>query len=100
MNHNVTYEQKLDVIRGLIERGEIYRAVSARTALIGGVLSILTAGAIYLNDEVTSILDRPVRPRELAFAWLDVLLLTVIVSGLFLWRAARDSSGPFNSSRM
>jgi hypothetical protein len=100
MNDNSTTEQNLDVIRGLIERGEIYRAVSARTALIGGVLSILTAGAIYLNDEITRIWDRPVRPRELAFAWLGVLLLTVTVSVLFLSRSARDSGGAMNSRRM
>ena len=100
MNDNSTAEQNLGAIRGLIERGEIYRAVSARTALIGGVLSILTAGAIYVNDEVTRILDRPVRPRELAFAWLGVLFLTVIVSRLFLWGAARKSGGVVNSSRM
>ena len=100
MNDNSTAEQNLGAIRGLIERGQIYRAVSARTALIGGVLSILTAGAIYVNDEVTRILDRPVRPRELAFAWLGVLFLTVIVSVLFLWRAARDSGGLVNSRRM
>jgi len=100
MNDNSTAEQNLDVIRGLIERGEIYRAVSARTALIGGVLSILTAGGIYLNDEVTRILDRPVRPRELAFAWLGVLFLTVIVSRQLLWGAARKSGGVVNSSRM
>src|SRR6266576_2678005 len=100
MNDNSTAEQNLDVIRGLIERGEIYRAVSARTALIGGVLSILTAGAIYLNDEVTRIWDRPVRPRELAFAWLGVLLLTVTVSVLFLSRSARKSGGVVNSSQM
>jgi cytochrome bd-type quinol oxidase subunit 2 len=100
MNDNSIAEQNLGAIRGLIERAEIYRAVSARTALIGGVLSILTAGAIYLNDEVTRIWDRPVRPRELAFAWLGVLLLTVIVSMLFRWGAARESSGAVNSRRM
>ena len=100
MNDYSTAEQNLGAIRGLIERGEIYRTVSARTALIGGVLSILTAGAIYVNDEVTRILDRPVRPRELAFAWLGVLFLTVIVSVLFLWRAGRDSGGLVNSRRM
>jgi hypothetical protein len=100
MNDNSTAEQNLDVIRGLTERGEIYRAVSARTALIGGALSILTAGAIYLNDEITRIWDSPVRPRELAFAWLGVLLLTVTVSVLFLSRSARNSGGAMNSRRM
>jgi hypothetical protein len=99
MNDNSTTELNLGAIRGLIERGEIYRAVSARAALVGGALSILTAGAIYLNDEVTRIWDRPVRPRELVFAWLGVLFLTVIVSGLFLWRATPDSGGLVNSRR-
>jgi hypothetical protein len=100
MNDNSIAEQNLGAIRGLIERAEIYRAVSARTALIGGVLSILTAGAIYLNDEVTRIWDRPVRPRELAFAWLGVLFLTVTVSMLFRWGAGRESGGAVNSRRM
>jgi hypothetical protein len=99
MNDNSTTELNLGVIRGLIERGEIYRAVSARAALVGGTLSSLTAVAIYLNDEVTRIWDRPVRPRELVFAWLGVLFLTVIVSGLFLWRATPDSGGLVNSRR-
>src|ERR1700736_4260974 len=99
MNDNSATEQNLGAIRGLIERREIYRAVSARTALVGAVLSILTAAAIYLNDEVTRIWDRPVRPRELAFAWLGVLFVTVIVSALFLSRATRDSGGLVNSRR-
>jgi hypothetical protein len=100
MNDNSIAEQNLSAIRELIERAEIYRSVSARTALIGGVLSILTAGVIYLNDEVTRIWDRPVRPRELAFAWLGVLFLTVTVSKLFLRGAARESGGAVNSRRM
>jgi hypothetical protein len=100
MNDNSIAEQNLSAIRELIERAEIYRSVSARTALIGGVLSILTAGVIYLNDEVTRIWDRPVRPRELAFAWLGVLFLTATVSKLFLRGAARESGGAVNSRRM
>jgi hypothetical protein len=99
MNDNSTTEQNPGAIGGLIERREIYRAVSARTALVGAVLSILTAGAIYFNDEVTRIWDRPMRPRQLAFAWLGVLLVTVIMGVLFLSRAARNG-GPVNSRRM
>jgi hypothetical protein len=100
MNDNSTTEQNPGAIGGLIERREIYRAVSARTALVGAVLSILTAGAIYFNDEVTRIWDRPMRPRQLAFAWLGVLLVTVIMGVLFLSRAARNGGGPVNSRRM
>jgi len=100
MNDNSTTERNPGAIGGLIERRAIYRAVSARTALVGAVLSILTAGAIYFNDEVTRIWDRPVRPRELVFAWLGVLLVTVIMGVLFLSRAPRNGGGPVNSSRM
>lgn len=99
MNDNSATEQNLGAIRGLIERREIYRAVSARTALVGAVLSILTAGAIYFNDEVTRIWDRPVRPRELAFAWLGVLFVTVIMGVLFS-RAPSNGGGLVNSRRM
>jgi hypothetical protein len=100
MNDNSITEQNLGAIRGLIERREIYRAVSARTALVGAILSILTAGAIYFNDEVTRIWDRPVRPRELAFAWLGVLFVTVIMGVLFLSRAPNNGGGLVNSRRM
>ena len=67
----------------LVERAEIYRG-SWPVRPISGVLSILTAGAIYVNDEVTRFLDRTVRPREFAFAWLDVLFITVIIAAWFL----------------
>src|SRR5207237_10287027 len=60
MNDNSTAEQNLGAIRGLIERGETYRAVSARTALIGGVLSLLLACAIDVIDAVARILVCPV----------------------------------------
>ncbi|MEP6603470.1 MAG: hypothetical protein ABJB69_05950 [Spartobacteria bacterium] len=100
MNENLAAEENLGTIRGLFERATIYRGIAARVALVGGTLSILTASAIFVNDEVTRFLDRPVRPREFAFAWLDILLLTVILSALFLWRAARDNADVFGSVRM
>jgi hypothetical protein len=92
-------EIQINTISALIARGEIYRGVFARVALIAGALSILTAGAIYLNDEVTRFLDRPVRPREFAFAWLDILLLSTIAGVFLLRRAARDNADVFPSAR-
>jgi hypothetical protein len=100
MNGNPSAEERVDLIRGLIERGEIYRDVFARGAFVGSALSILTACAIFVNDEVTRFLDRPVRPREFAFAWLDVFFLTAVVTALFLWRASRDNADVFISARM
>lgn len=83
-----------------MERGEIYRGVFARSAFVGGALAVLTAGAIYLNDEVVRFLDRPVRPREFGFAWLDVFFLMTVVTIAFLFRATRDNSGAAGSGRM
>jgi hypothetical protein len=100
MNEDPIAQENVNTIRGLIDRGEIYRGVLARGALVGSALSILTASALYLNDEVTRFLDRPVRPREFAFAWLDVFALTVLVTAIFLWRASRDNADVFGSARM
>ena len=80
-------DRNLAAIRSLIAHSEIYRGVFARTAWIAGVLSILTAGVIYVNDEVNHFLERPVRPREFAFAWMDVLFLTLIVGAWFMYRS-------------
>jgi hypothetical protein len=97
---NTTPEQKLDIVRELIERTEIYRAVSARTALIAGLLSISVAGAIYVNDEVTRILLRPVGPWSFAFIWLSVLLMTLFAGTLILRSVASDTRGVGASRRM
>lgn len=42
-----------------------------------------------MNDEVARVFNRPVRPREFAFAWLVVLLLTASL-GVSLCRGARQ----------
>jgi hypothetical protein len=100
MKEDLTDEKNLATIRGLVERAAIYRAIFTRTAFISGALSILTAGAIFVNDELTQFLDRPVRAREFAFAWADVFFLTLVVNIFFLWRAARGNADSFGSARM
>jgi len=100
MSNQSTPERNLPEIRSLIERNDIYRGVFSRVAWISGALSILTASAIYVNDEVEHFLDRPVRPREFAFAWLDVLILSVIATAWFLYRAGRGHADGLGFSRL
>jgi hypothetical protein len=100
MNDRSRAEEDLRVIRTLMERATIYRAISAPTALVGGVLSILSAVFIHLSDYPESPIGRAIRPREFAFIWIDVLLLTVIANALFVWREAKSSGRPFISSGM
>lgn len=93
-------EEDLRVIRSLMERATIYRAISAPTALVAGILSILSAGIIYLNNDVTLIFGRPVGPREFATIWIDVLILALAANAFFVWREARYSGRPFISPGM
>jgi hypothetical protein len=100
MNERSRAEEDLRVIRTLMERATIYRAISAPTALVAGLFSVATAGAIYFNNSVTPVLRRLVRPREFATAWLVVLVLSLAANAFFVWREARKGGRPFISSGM
>ena len=93
-------DERIAIVNGLIARGDIYRAVFARVALLCGALSLVTAVVMYLNDERWRFLGRAIRPREFAFAWLDIFVLTAVGAMMFLWRVTRGSGDPFPSSRM
>lgn len=100
MSDRAAAEQNLLVIRQLMERATIYRAVAAPSALIAAILSLLAAGTVYFNNEVRLIFGRPVRPREFALLWLGVLILAAITNAVFLWREAQRDHRPFFSSGM
>ena len=90
-------EEDLRVIRTLMERAASYRAISAPTALVGGLLSLLAAAFIARPD---ILLGRALRSREFALIWIVVLALTMIVNVFFVSREARNSGRPFVSSGM
>ena len=100
MNHRESAEENLRVIRQLMERATVYRAVAAPSALVAGILSLLAAGAVYYNNEVKPILGRTVRPREFLVLWIGVLILAAIANVYFLWREAQRDNRPFVSSGM
>ncbi|MFL6504987.1 MAG: hypothetical protein ACJ8KC_06185, partial [Candidatus Udaeobacter sp.] len=91
-------EEDLRVIRSLMERAALYRAISAPAALVAGCLSIFAAAAIYLNDQ-TSV-NRPLQGRAFAAIWLIVLGIAVATNAFFIWREAKKDSRPFISSGM
>ena len=91
-------EEHLRVIRSLMERATIYRAISAPAALIAGFLSIFAASAIYLNNQAST--NRPVHGRAFAVIWLIVLILAVATNAFFIWREAKKDGRPFISSGM
>jgi hypothetical protein len=93
-------EENLRVIRQLMERATVYRAIAAPSALVAAILSLLAAGGVYFNNEVKSLLGRTVGPREFAFLWIGVLILAGLANAFFLWREAERAGRPFFSSGM
>lgn len=100
MNQPASAEDDLRVIRSLMERATVYRAISAPSALLAGLLSSFAAGAVYYNNEVKLVLGRAVGPREFAVLWIFVLILTALANAFFVWREAKHSGRPFVSSGM
>jgi len=77
----------LRVIRTLMERASLYRAVSAPAAIIGGALSLGTA--------IFGFLFRPAM-GDVSFlsAWTGVLILTTAINLLLLTRGAGGQGRP------
>lgn len=90
-NQRSNAEQDLRVIRSLMERATVYRAISAPAALVAGLLSIFAAGGIYALA---------LHGRMFAAVWMVVLVIAAATNGFFIWREARNDSRPFISSGM
>ncbi len=93
-------EEDLRVIRSLMERATVYRAISAPAALVAGFLSIFAAAAIYLNDQTRLGINRPLQGRVFAAIWLTALVIAVAANAFFIWREAKNDGRPFISSGM
>ncbi|MDB6153021.1 MAG: hypothetical protein JWL90_1474 [Chthoniobacteraceae bacterium] len=88
-------EEHLRVIRSLMERSTIYRAISAPTAAVGGVISIVAAIALIAVDNAGGM-----TVERFLFTWLSVLLVTLLANFYFLWRAAVSRKEIFVSPGM
>ncbi len=91
-------EEHLHAIRQLMERATIYRAISAPTALVGGLLSMITAAAMLLwqfRDE-----ERNVDAMRFFLSWTGVFLVTLTANTLFILRGAQGRGEPMLSASM
>ena len=89
--------EQLRVIRSLMERATVYRAISAPTALIGGLLSLGAFGTAYYAKHHR---HANLTPRQFLVVWLVVLVLTGLSNALFLWRGAAARRERFFSPGM
>ncbi len=81
----------LRVIRGLLERATIYRAMSSATAMVAGVLAM-----------AASVLLVALGMGAYAFlaTWMGVFLLVHVFNGVQIAIAARQRGQPFFSAGM
>lgn len=88
-------EEHLRVIRSLMEKATIYRAVSAPTALLGGSLSVLVG--VLLAGPFRETAEHP---TWFFGPWLAVLAFTAAANGYFIRRDAMRRGDPFVSPGM
>jgi len=97
-------EEDLRVIRTLMERATIYRAISAPTALLGGVLAIALAAFIWVREhhwaERAPEVMRHISTRSFASLWLGALAILLALNTFFVWRKAQHDGRPFISPAM
>ena len=96
-------EEHLRVIRSLMEKATVYRAISAPTALIAGVLAV---GAAYLgyrvelNNSEFPTEDYSLSDYAFPLIWLGALALVGAANGWFLFQDARRRGEKFISNGM
>jgi hypothetical protein len=90
-------EENLRVIRSLMEKATIYRAISAPTALVGGLCSVIFGGWLFACGRSLPAISFD---RLFCFGWLGVLAVTVCANALFIWLAAQRRGEPFISPAM
>jgi hypothetical protein len=85
-------EEHLRVIRSLMERATIYRAISAPSALIGGLLTV----ALDVGLGIAHVQDG----RTVTLLWVTICAIQLAINGWFLHRDAIRRGEPFFSTGM
>lgn len=97
-------EEHLRVIRTLMERATVYRAISTPTAFFGGCIAIALTAFIQLREhhwaQHAPEVMRHISTREFAGLWLVALVLVLSVNGYFVRREAKRDGRPLISPAM
>lgn len=96
-------EEHLRIIRSLMEKATIYRAISAPTALVGGLCSAVFGLGLHFywrSLPPSTVLDGEWGLWLFICGWFGVLAVTCAANTWFLWRDARRRREPFISAGM
>lgn len=99
MNERERAAEHLRIIRSLMERATVYRAISAPTALIGGLTAIALSFWMLRRAGIFGEHDRAgaFSTRDFVGPWLVVLVITVCANTFFVWREAQRDRRPLIS---
>ena len=98
MSERAKAEEHLLVIRSLMEKATVYRAISAPGALIAGACSLIMGGLGWSSPETFLSADHDW--FQFAIPWLVVLAVTALANVYLLWRDAQRRGEPFVSPGM
>jgi hypothetical protein len=94
-------EQHLRIIRTLMERATIYRAISAPTALFGGLLAVIVSATIWARERHWAArapqVMRHISTRGFAAVWLGALAAVILFNTFLIWRQAKSENRDFFS---
>jgi hypothetical protein len=97
--NRIQAEEHLRVIRSLMEKATIYRAISAPTALVGGILSVIVGLLLYFQWE--RIFGSGANKQWVFLgSWLVVLVITGAVNVWIIHREAKRRGERFVSAGM
>ena len=100
MNDQERAEEHLKTIRRLMERATIYRAISAPSALVGGLFSLVVSILLFAcSHSYLPFTDRQSQPLFIGL-WLLVLVLTAATNTLFIIIGAKKRNEPVISASM
>lgn len=93
--------ENLNVIRSLMERATIYRALSWPTAFFGGILALILSALLYFREDlaIAGGGDAPTLMSEAAWigCWLVALVVTGVFNSILIKRKSSRSETPFFS---
>lgn len=99
MNQTQAALEHLRVIRSLMEKAHIYRAVSAPAALLGGVLSIALSAWPMVHAAQTHG-EPALSNSSFLLLWHGVLAACTVLNGMLLAQEAKRRSQPLLSEGM
>ena len=93
--------EHLKVIRSLMERATIYRALSWPTALFGGVVAVILSVLLFFREEVVirgtdADLTKMTEPAWVG-CWLVALVVTGVFNAILIGRKSKQEKSKFFS---